>query len=51
MSNYYTLCDHHTKKIAPRGNHLKIQKVSNIEKIQKVDLNVEKDCKQKISCL
>jgi hypothetical protein len=25
--------------------------VSNSEKIQKVDLNVEKDCKQKMSCL
>ena len=44
--------DHHTKKIAPKkGNNLKIQKVSNSEKIQKVDLNVEKDCKQKMSCL
>jgi hypothetical protein len=28
-----------------RGNNLKIQKVSNSEKIQKVDLNVEKDWK------
>jgi hypothetical protein len=27
-----------------------IQKVSNSEKIQKVGLNVEKDCKQKMFC-
>jgi hypothetical protein len=26
-----------------RGDHLKIQKVSNSEKIQKVGVNVEKD--------
>ena len=32
------------------GDNLKMQKVSNSEKIQKVDLNVEKDCKEKISC-
>jgi hypothetical protein len=44
--------DHHTKKFAlKRRDNLKIQKVSNSEKIQKVDLNVEKDCKQKMSCL
>ena len=30
---------------------MKIQKVSNSEKIQKVGLNVEKDCKQKMFCL
>ena len=34
-----------------RGDNLKIQKVSNSEKIQTVDLNVEQDCKQKMSCL
>jgi hypothetical protein len=34
-----------------RGDNLKIQKVSNGENIQKVDFNVEKDCKQKMSCL
>jgi hypothetical protein len=33
-----------------RGDNLKIQKVSNSEKIQKVDVNVEKDCKQKMFC-
>ncbi len=33
-----------------RGDNLKIQKVSNSEKIQKVGLNVEKDCKQEIFC-
>jgi hypothetical protein len=27
-----------------------IQKVSNSEKIQKVSVNVEKDCKQKMFC-
>jgi hypothetical protein len=31
-----------------RGDNLKIQKVSNSEKIQKVGVNVEKDCKQKM---
>jgi len=32
------------KNLPPkRGDNLKIQKVSNSEKIQKVDLNVEKD--------
>jgi hypothetical protein len=38
-----------TQKKLPlkRGDNLKIQKKSNSEKIQKVDLNVEKDCKQK----
>ena len=40
-----------TKLPLKRGDNLKIQKVSNSEKIQKVDLNVEKDCKQKMSCL
>ena len=30
-----------------RGDNLKIQKVSNSEKIQKVGLNVEKDCNKK----
>jgi hypothetical protein len=34
-----------------KSHFVKIQKVSNSEKIQKVDLNVEKDCKQKMSCL
>jgi hypothetical protein len=34
-----------------RGYNLKIQKVSNSGKIQKVDLNVEKDCKQKRVCI
>ena len=38
-----------TKLPLKRGDNLKIQKVSNSEKIQKVDLNVEKDCKQKMS--
>jgi hypothetical protein len=33
-----------------RGANLKIQKVSNSEKIQKVGVNVEKDCKQKMFC-
>ena len=33
-----------------RGDNLKIQKVSNGEKIQKVGLKVEKDCKQKMFC-
>ena len=33
-----------------RGDNLKIQKVSNSKKIQKVGLNVEKDCKQKMFC-
>jgi hypothetical protein len=42
--------DHHTKKLAPEDN-VKLQKGSNSENIQKVDLNVEKDCKQKMSCL
>ena len=32
------------------GDNLKIQKVSNSEKIQKVGLKVEKDCKQKMFC-
>ena len=38
-----------TEKNLPqiRGDNLKIQKVSNGEKIQKVDLNVEIHCKQK----
>ena len=42
-----------TQKNLPlkRGDNLKIQKVSNIEEIHNVDLNVEKDCKQKMSCL
>jgi hypothetical protein len=42
-----------TKKNVPlkRGDNLKIQKVLSSEKIQNVDLNVEKDCKQKMSCL
>ena len=30
------------------GDNLKIQKVSNSENIQKVGVNVEKDCKQKM---
>ena len=40
------------KKTLPlkRGDNLKIQKVSNSEKIQKVGLDVEKDCKQKMLC-
>jgi hypothetical protein len=33
-----------------RGDNLKIQKVSNSEKIQKVGLNVGKDCKKKMFC-
>jgi hypothetical protein len=33
-----------------RGDNLKIQKVSNSEKIQKVGVNVEKDCKQNMFC-
>jgi hypothetical protein len=41
-----------TKKFPlKRGDNLKIQKVLSSEKIQNVDLNVEKDCKQKMSCL
>ena len=40
-----------TKLSLKRGDNLKIQKVSNSEKIQKVDLNLEKDYKQKMSCL
>ena len=34
-----------------RGDNLKIQKVSNREKIQKDGVNVEKDCEQKMFCL
>ena len=42
-----------TKKNLPlkRGDNLKIQKVSNSEKIQKVGFNVEKDWKQKMFVL
>jgi hypothetical protein len=42
-----------TQKNLPlkRGDNVKLQKGSNSENIQKVDLNVEKDCKQKMSCL
>ena len=38
-----------TQKKLPlkRGDNLKIQKVSNSEKIQKVDLNVEKTANKK----
>jgi hypothetical protein len=44
--------DHQKKKnlTLKRGDNLKIQKVSNSEKIQKVGVNVEKDCKQKMFC-
>jgi hypothetical protein len=41
-----------TKKLPlKRGDNLKIKKVLSSEKIQNVDLNVEKECKQKMSCL
>jgi hypothetical protein len=41
-----------TQKQLPlkRGDNLKIQKVSNSEKIQKVDLNIEKIANKKMFC-